>query len=628
MPRFPEKDHLQKPRLKSLRVSLLVLLAAIFIPLIGAAIVLVVVQWQQQRQQGLARLQEQVRVLRSAMDRELTLDVAVLNTLAESSELDRQDWQTFHAVARRTAAVRQGSWIILVDNRGQNLMNTAVPFGTALPNLRESLKTPGTVEWRGRMLPLPLLKIFEEPMLTGKPAFSGLVYGRLSKQPVVATNVPVLRSGQGVYVLGIAYSPAFYSSLALSQLPSPEHTASIADGNGLVLARSRATEDSVGRRAPPPFNEGAGKLAPEGIGETKNLEGVVSYYAFSRSTVSDWVAVVGLPQAVLLAPAWRTLGVSLGVLALLISIASYLAHRLWTQIAIPLTRLAETASTQSFSMDLVSESGIREVETLKAALVTASQAHQLQRRSEREREEARRELELANVQLRQADTRKNEFLAMLGHELRNPLAAIGNAAAVLGRQLGGDPLHARTNDILERQVRHLARLVDDLLDIARITHGKLSVHLQPLRLDALATRIALEMGPRMDARQQQFRVEIEANLVIAGDEVRLTQVISNLLDNAGKYTPDSGEIALDLRREGPDVLIRVSDNGAGIGPDLLSSLFQPFTQGAQNLARQHGGLGLGLAIAREVVKLHGGTIEAKSAGEQLGLEISVRLPSA
>lgn len=621
--------------MKSLRASLLVLLAAIFLPLTGVALSLVTLQWQQQRDQGLTQLQERARELRSAMDRELTLDVAVLNTLAESSELDRKDWPVLHAVAKRTAAVRQGSWIILVDSSGQNLLNSAVPLTAKLPNLRESLKTPGTVEWQGRPLPLPSLSIFEEPLVTGKPAFSNLVYGRLSKQPVVATNVPVMRQGQGLYVLGMAYSPEFYSSVARSQLPSEEHLAVIVDGNGLVLARSHAAADFLGRRSPPPFDKDISALPPEGRGEATSLEGKHSYYAFSRSDVGGWVAIVALPKAVLLSPAWRNLGLSLGVLAVLIVIAGSMAYRLWTRIAIPLTHLAEGALEDARAVQAAPQSGIQEVEALRSALVAAKEAQHMRRSIEQEREQALSELEVANKLLKQADLRKNEFLAMLGHELRNPLAAIGTAAALLGRQRlsGNVQVLPVVQEVLERQIRHLARLVDDLLDVARITHGKLSVNMQTLSLDVLLERIAADMAPRLESRQQTLQVHIEKDLLVVGDEVRLTQVIKNLLDNASKYTPEAGHIQLALQREGKgegggdQACIRVSDDGVGIGPELLQNLFQPFTQGAQGIARPQGGLGLGLAIAREVVLLHGGFIEARSDGENRGLEVVVRLPA-
>lgn len=629
-----------KPGLKSLRTSLLVLLAAIFLPLTGVAVSLVVLQWQQQRDRGLAQLQERARELRSAMDRELTLDVAVLNTLGESSELDRKDWALLHAVAKRTATVRQGSWIILVDSNGQNLLNSAVPLTTKLPNLRESLKTPGTVDWKGRPLPLPSLAIFEEPLVTGKPAFSDLVYGRLSKQPVVATNVPVMRNGQGVYVLGMAYSPEFYSGVARSQLPSPDHLAAIVDSNGLVLARSRAAAEFLGRRSPPPFDKDIGLLPHEGQGEATSLEGKDSYFAYSRSGVAGWVAIVALPKSVLLSPAWRNLGLSLGVLAVLVLIAATMAHRLWTRIAIPLTQLADSALNDAPSANTMPLSGIQEVEALRAALIAAREAQQMRRRSEQEREQALSDLEVANTLLKHADLRKNEFLAMLGHELRNPLAAIGSAAALLGRQRHREQLPAGMQEVLERQIRHLARLVDDLLDVARITHGKLSVNLHTLRLDLLLERIAADMAPRFEARQQQFVVNIEPDILVRGDEVRLTQVIKNLLDNAGKYTPECGRIVLTLMQEtapstnkeeeaagrAAHACICVSDDGMGIGPELLQTLFQPFTQGVQGIARPQGGLGLGLAIAREVVLLHGGVIDARSDGENRGLVVWVRLP--
>ncbi|MDO9357064.1 MAG: histidine kinase dimerization/phospho-acceptor domain-containing protein, partial [Solirubrobacteraceae bacterium] len=360
-----------------------------------------------------------------------------------------------------------------MDETGQNTFNTAVPFGAALPNFRRSLAKPGSVEWQGRRLPLPALEIFDEPLRTGQPAFSGMVYGRDSDRPVVATNVPVMRSGRATHVLGMAYSPDTYVDLLRAHVPEREHLAAILDDRGLLVARNRAPAASTGLQAPAPFDKGGRALPEEGFGETLSLDREPVYYAFSRSRVNGWTVSVGTPKAVLLAPARRALWASLAFVVLMSLLGGALALRLSRRIAVPLTTLASRAHAEGETFHDVPSSGIEEVEVLKRAMVVAAAAQEQRRRSEAEREQARRELERANARLLEQDRRKDEFMAMLGHELRNPMAALRTAGQVLARAGEEDALKARMHEIVRRQSAHLGRIVDDLLDVARVTHGKM-----------------------------------------------------------------------------------------------------------------------------------------------------------
>jgi PAS domain S-box-containing protein len=234
----------------------------------------------------------------------------------------------------------------------------------------------------------------------------------------------------------------------------------------------------------------------------------------------------------------------------------------------------------------------------------------------------------AEEALQEADRRKDEFLAMLAHELRNPLAPIHNAVQVM-RQL--DPQDARMDrmrDVIERQATQLTRLVDDLLDLSRISQGKITLLQEPLDLSVVIAR-AVEMSrPLVDAGGHCLSVSLfSAPVRIQGDIARLTQVVSNLLNNASRYTPPGGNIRLETVRREDFVEIHVQDDGIGIAPENLSRVFDLFTQADQARDHAQGGLGIGLTLVKRIVELHGGTVEAFSAGVGRGSDFSVRLPA-
>jgi PAS domain S-box-containing protein len=234
----------------------------------------------------------------------------------------------------------------------------------------------------------------------------------------------------------------------------------------------------------------------------------------------------------------------------------------------------------------------------------------------------------AQEALEQADRRKDQFIATLAHELRNPLAPIRAAVAILGRETAAEADRAWSRDVIERQVAHMGRLVDDLLDSARISSGKLLLRRQRVEL-AVVAAVALETSrPAIDAAGHRLVTRLPpAPVVVDADPARLAQVLSNLLDNAAKYTPPHGSIELSIEQDGAEALIAVTDNGMGFPPDLARQLFEPFAQWAP---AQHAaaGLGIGLALVRGIVELHGGTASASSAGPGRGSRFEVRLPLA
>ena len=234
------------------------------------------------------------------------------------------------------------------------------------------------------------------------------------------------------------------------------------------------------------------------------------------------------------------------------------------------------------------------------------------------------ELRRALEATKEAERRKDDFLAMLGHELRNPLSPILTAVELL--RMKGFTSAERELGVIERQGRHLVRLVDDLLDVSRITRGKVTLKRAALDLAAVIAKAVETTSTLVQRRRHTLRVDVSPDLLVSGDEGRLTQVFTNLLGNAAKYTPAGGHIELAAARRGRDAVITVRDDGAGIAPDLLPFVFDPFVQGERAIDRTDGGLGLGLALVRSLVELHGGRVSAHSAGKGLGSSFEVVLP--
>jgi len=230
--------------------------------------------------------------------------------------------------------------------------------------------------------------------------------------------------------------------------------------------------------------------------------------------------------------------------------------------------------------------------------------------------------------LHQADRRKDEFLAMLAHELRNPLASVANAATLLKTSPDADS-QVWAVTVIDRQIRQLSHLIDDLLDVSRITQGKIRLRMAVIDAAAVLERACESVRPLIGRRGHHLACDYpHGQLWLEADATRLEQIVLNLLTNAAKYTPNGGRIHLSAAVEGTEVVIRVKDNGMGIAPHRLPEMFQLFAQGERSIARSEGGLGIGLTIVQKLAELHGGTVEAQSEGAHLGTTFTVRLPAS
>jgi signal transduction histidine kinase/ActR/RegA family two-component response regulator len=266
-------------------------------------------------------------------------------------------------------------------------------------------------------------------------------------------------------------------------------------------------------------------------------------------------------------------------------------------------------------------------DALKASHSELAQAHASLLSSHTVLQEQIAERERAEKALREADSRKDEFLAILAHELRNPLAPIRNSLEIVQEAGYTGEAAAQAYNVISRQVRHLVRLVDDLLDASRVTRGKITLQKEPVDLAHVVARAVESSRPFLEARSHTLEVALpETSLPVEADVVRLEQVLINLLNNAAKYTPAGGQIWLKVEQEKGEAVIRVRDTGIGIPPEMLPKVFDLFSQLDHTLARSEGGLGIGLTLVRRLVQMHDGSVDAFSEGTGRGSEVVVRLP--
>jgi signal transduction histidine kinase/ActR/RegA family two-component response regulator len=404
---------------------------------------------------------------------------------------------------------------------------------------------------------------------------------------------------------------------------SEDWTRSILDSEGTIAVRTRGSENYVGAPATEAFRARL-RETPETVTSQTTREGIPVYAAASRGAYG-WAAVVVVPRAVLDAP----LGASMtgvlggGVLLMLCGLAAVLlvSRRLSGDLS------AATAAAEAVAEGRPLPQGAAHVaETLQLQRSLATAASLLDKRA-KERDEQIARADAARLEAEHANRTKDQFLAVLGHELRNPLAPALTALELMKVR---DP-HAFTRErqVLERQVAHMARLVNDLLDVSRLARG--TVHLERRRFEVSeAIDRAVDMARPLLAQQRHtLNLSVPTSgLMVEGDLDRIVQVLSNLLTNAAKYTPAGGHVSLTAAQSGDSITIQCEDDGPGVAAELAPQLFQPFAQGPRSLDRVQGGLGLGLAMARSLTELHGGSIHVENREGKTGSRFVVTLPLA
>jgi signal transduction histidine kinase len=363
------------------------------------------------------------------------------------------------------------------------------------------------------------------------------------------------------------------------------------------------------------------RRAPEGWYRGRTLEGVDTYTAHMTSSLTRWTVGVSVPTSEVETVAHHAATyMALATCASLL-LAIIFAHWAARRLAEPISDLAVAArrlGSQGASDELGkvrADPRLLEVHAVAAALEEAAS-------SIAEREELR---EREKQAMRAADKAKDEFLAMLGHELRNPLSSIVASAHVLRLSKPGAPASAQAHEVIERQARQMARLVEDLLDVSRLAMGKLTLHRERTDLAALTNRIVatwLQMRPE---RAAHTKCDL-ATAWVDADRTRIEQILANLLDNAEKFSAGRGSIQVRVRVESGSAVLEVEDEGQGISPEDIPRIFELFVQGPQPFDRPQGGIGLGLTLAKRFAEMHGGVISVSSPGVGQGAVFTVRLP--
>jgi signal transduction histidine kinase/CheY-like chemotaxis protein len=292
-----------------------------------------------------------------------------------------------------------------------------------------------------------------------------------------------------------------------------------------------------------------------------------------------------------------------------------------------LARTGADSAEVARAMDLFGNVTVLERPIRVAALVSAVRSALRARRRQYQIREHLAERERAEEELRANDRRKDEFLAVLAHELRNPLAPIRNSLHILQLSRHTDPAAVRVAQMMERQVNHMVRLVDDLMEVSRITRGKIELRKVPVEAAAVVRSAVETSRPLLDAAGHELVLSLPPEpITLDGDPVRLAQILANLLNNAAKYTDAGGHIFLTVKCDGGEAVISVRDTGSGIPPEMLPRVFDLFSQMDQGSDRAQGGLGIGLTLVKSLVELHGGSVEARSEWPNGGSEFVVRLP--
>ncbi len=449
------------------------------------------------------------------------------------------------------------------------------------------------------------------------------IFGRVIGRHTINLTYPVIKGNDVAAVLFAAMDLVELDKFVLDVQLSPGSVLWTVDGEGTIISRRPDPAAWFGK----PIAAGlkaALAARPRTPFVQTDADGIERLYAFARvgrSDVSDYTVMIGIPyQEIVGAAARDQLIAGVGLLAT-VTLALLAA---WFGGDVLIVRrvqsLARTANRiAGGSLDTRTGMPYEDEEISRLARSLDDMAQALQKKE--------LERDAAAASLQAADRRKDEFLAMLAHELRNPLAPISAGAQVLKLANADSPAVARTAEIIARQVGHMTRLIDDLLDVSRVTRGLVRLDRQPLDLRAVVEDTVEQTSPLFKAKRQQLQLDVPPTPVgVDADQKRMVQVVANLLNNAARYTPEQGRIRVALVRDGATARLTVADDGIGMPPELVARVFELFTQAERTSDRSQGGLGLGLALARTLVALHGGAVHAASAGPDQGSTFTVELP--
>lgn len=574
-----------------IRLQLALLMAAVVTPAALVAVPSYLAFFEAQRNAQAQRFLERVSALRLALENEQLHTLNLLEGFARTHPIDVENARTAVRLERLLALNPRWDSVVLIDPEEREIARATRPG------------KPVDVR-----LDAPTL---EKTVRNKASAISDLVAHEDGRHQHTYFATPLIDpQGRVSAVLYASLEHANWLALLRTYPIAKEATLTLNDSDGTVVARTLNDEQWVGKPSRSQYwMQTVGKA--EGSFVTEGLEGQQFYIAFSRLKQSDWVLGTGVPASTVEEALVAPTVLSLGGLLLSLGIAGFVVALLARRITGSLDHLSELATAED------------------PTLAPPPQQHGL---PIAEAEEVRRRLAAAMASERagralaeRASREKDNFLAMLAHELRNPLSAIKASVAILGNARANADAQQRAKEVLERQVRQMAEMVNAMLDAARLSAGKVSIEQQPVDVAAAVQRVV----STFEQSRRTAHLDVQLMLceaTVMGDETRLEQVFANLVDNAAKYTPPGGVLRIGARIVGETVEIRFEDTGSGIEPALLPHVFDAFSQDARTLDRSQGGLGLGLSVVKELVALHDGSVTAESRGAGLGATFVVRLP--
>ena len=593
-----------------MRTQLFIVTAVSILPVVLAAGIALHQIREGEKDAALRGLKETVRATALIVDREVQGALSGLKALGTSPHLETRDFKAFYEQAK---ALNQPPdvWTLLLDSTGAQVLNTALPFDAQLQSAAAMDRVTRVIA-------------------TQKPLVTDVFRGPVTGKMLTTIYAPAQAAGAKSFVVAQAFSLEHWRKTASqSNLPG-DWVVAVIDKNGKFISRSHQADQRVGTQAKPELVSAAA-ASSEGVIRLKTLENINSYQAFAHSALTGWTIAIAAPadsveEAARDAVRIALVGMLLAITAALLAVF-YFGRRFIN--SFESARAFATALGQGRKLATV-KSSIDEVNELNQALAEAGIVLDNERQSRRVAEDQTLRLlegaKLAQEEAVAQNIAKDQFLAMLGHELRNPLAAISGATTLLETPDVDGDRQQRSVAIISRQNRHLRQIVDDLLDVSRMLVGKIELVTAPLDLtdcvkncvDALRTT---EAGSKA-------RISIQAQPVwIDGDAVRVEQILNNLLGNALKFSAPDGEIRVRVEEQSGRALVSVEDKGNGMTPELLAHVFDPFVQGPAPADRMQSGLGIGLALVRQLVRLHHGEIAALSAGAGLGSTFTFWIPS-
>ncbi len=579
---------------------MILLVAAALFPAALLAGWLIFQAYQNERSVMERHVLETARAMGALVDAAMREREALLRGLSTSGFLQNGQFAEFRRQVE-SVVPSSGEWVVLSDHTNQQLLNTSQPAGTPLPG--------GTY-----------LQERYEALSSGRTYFSNLTIGPATQEPVLYTAIGLRRPGGGGLGLAWVMTPETLTRSLLSHHIAEGWLVSVVDREGVIAARSRDGAKFVGQN--PSAAMRTAIEAGEGLIESVTLDGVRSLTAFHRVPRTGWTVIIAAPRGSLLASAQELLWVTVGVSLLSALLAFIIAARVGRAVVDGVQTLV--TSTRELSQGAAQEAkptGINETDFVARALSEVS----LKLAARRD------ELARARDEALAASRAKDEFLAALSHELRTPL----NPVLLLSSDAARDeryPTEAReVFATIAKNAALEARLIDDLLDLTRIARGKLRLEAQPVQLHDVLRDAVATVQAELSSKRLSLQLSLgAASSRVTGDAARLQQVFWNVLSNAIKFTPAGGSITVTTEDQEGRIRARIADTGMGITEGELERIFASFTQGDHAAGGSHrfGGLGLGLAISRQLVELHSGAIRAESPGRGRGATFVVELPLA